>query len=63
MNAQESHALTVSQYSDELLESVFEELSTQNLRNYRDHETRWKADRLSAIRKERNTRKLNTKAA
>jgi hypothetical protein len=63
MTQEQMHTLTVSQYSDELLEAVFLELSTQNLRNYKDNETRWKAERLTAIRAERNKRNPKKKAA
>jgi hypothetical protein len=63
MTQTQAHALTVSQYSDDLLEAVFQDLSTQNLRNYKDHETRWKAERLTAIRAERNKRNPKKKAA
>ena len=63
MTQAQAHSLTVSQYSDELIEAVYAELSPQNLRNYKDHETRWKAERLTAIRTERNKRNPRKKAA
>lgn len=52
-----SHQAIVASYSDELIEAVIADISRYNLRDLRDHETRWKAERLSAARAERRRRK------
>lgn len=54
-----SHQAIVKTYSDDLIEDLIADLSRFNLRDLRDHETRWKAERLSAARAERRRRKLN----
>ena len=51
------HCQILESYSDELLEAIIADLGKQNLSNYRDHETRWKAERLTAARQERKNRK------
>jgi len=56
-----THQLAASGYPDHLLHSVYEDLRKQNLRDYSDHETRWKAERLSAIAAERKRRGINKK--
>ena len=39
-------------YSTEVLLAIRETLGKQNLSNLRDNETRWKADRVKAVRAE-----------
>jgi hypothetical protein len=52
-----THARTVAQYSDNLLEAVIEDLSHRNLRNFRNHDVRWMGERSTAARAERRKRK------
>ena len=52
-----THPQIVANYPDSLLEDIISDLSKRNLRDYRDFEVRWSADRLSACRKERKRRK------
>lgn len=52
-----SHEAIVRTYSDALLEAVIEGHKHRNLRDYRDHETRWLGDRIKAARAERRRRK------
>ena len=52
-----SHQAIVKTYSDQLIEDIIADLGRFNLRDLRDHETRWKAERLSACRAERRRRK------
>ena len=56
MTQDQIHQVTVAGYCGALLEEVIADLSRFNLRNYRDHETRWKAERLSAAKKELKSR-------
>lgn len=51
------HAATVATYSDALLDALLADCGRRNLRDYRDHETRWLAARSSAARAERKRRK------
>lgn len=53
-----SHEAIVATYSDDLLEVVIADLGRRNLRDYRDHETRFCAERLSASRTERKLRRM-----
>ncbi len=55
-----SHQAIVRTYSDDLIEDIIADLGRFNLRDLRDHETRWKAERLSAARAERRRRKNST---
>lgn len=52
-----SHEAIVRRYSDRLLEAVIADLGSRNLRNLRDHETRFLAERCKAARAERRRRK------
>ena len=52
-----SHEAVVLGYSDTLLAGVIEDLGRRNLRDQRDHATRWAAERCSAARWERRRRK------
>jgi hypothetical protein len=52
-----AHDRAVSTYPDWLLDAVIDDLGRQNLRDYGNHETRWKAERSSAARAERRRRK------
>ena len=52
-----SHAGISATYSDELLESIIADLGQRNLRDLRDGETRWLAERMKACRAERRARK------
>lgn len=52
-----SHAAIVATYSDALLDSIIDDLGTRNLRDFRDHETRWLGERMKACRAERRARK------
>lgn len=52
-----SHEHMVSLDNDYVLEAVINDLGKRNLSDYRDHETRWCADRLRAARAERRKRK------
>lgn len=51
------HDKAVAQYSGELLEDIIADLSKRNLRDFKDHEVRWSAQRLKACRAERRRRK------
>jgi hypothetical protein len=55
-----SHQAIVRAYPDDLIEDIIADLGRYNLRDLRDHETRWKAERLSAARAERRRRKNST---
>ena len=52
-----SHAGVVAAYPDALIEAAIDDLGKRNLRNQQDHETRWCAERASALRAERRKRK------
>lgn len=52
-----SHTVTAKSYPDTLLEAVIRDLEKRNLRNLRDHATRWMAERSKALRAERRDRK------
>mgnify|MGYP006102187675 CR=1 FL=1 len=52
-----THAHAVSGYDDTLLLAIYQDLKGKNYRDYRDTETRWKGQRLSAIGKEIKKRK------
>lgn len=54
-----THAGIVAAYNDTLLERLIADLGKRNLRNQQDHETRFLAERSSAARHERRTRKAN----
>lgn len=56
------HVDMVRRYEDALLERVYWQLRRQNLRDYSDDETRWKAERLKAVAAERRARKAALKA-
>jgi hypothetical protein len=57
-----THEITARSYPDDLIDQIIDDLARRNLRNYQDHETRWLADRSSALRAERRRRKqLTTK--
>lgn len=56
-----SHGKAARLTSDSLLESVIGDLEKQNLSNLRDHETRWKAERIKEFRAERKLRKTQAK--
>ena len=51
------HAEIVRNYPDALLLAIITQEGKRNLRNYQDHQTRWMAQRLSAVRAERRRRK------
>lgn len=52
-----SHEAVVRGYSDELVQGIIDDLGKRNLRDLRDHATRWQAERSSAARAERRRRK------
>lgn len=52
-----THEAQVAGYPDALLVAVIEDLGKRNLRDMRDHETRWCAERSKAARAERRSRK------
>lgn len=52
-----SHEAIVAGYSDELLAAIVKDCGKRNLRDQKDHEKRWLAERLSAARWERKRRK------
>jgi hypothetical protein len=52
-----SHELAARSYSDGLIDAIIDDLGNRNLRDQRDHETRWLAQRSSALRAERRRRK------
>lgn len=52
-----SHDAIVRTFPDWLLEAVIGDLGRRNLRDYRNHETRWLGERASAARAERRRRK------
>lgn len=52
-----SHEAIVAAYPDALIEAVIADLGRRNLRDQRDHEVRWAAERCSAARHERAARK------
>lgn len=54
--ARGSHEAIVRTYSDDLLEDIITDLGRRNLRDFRDHATRWMGERLKAARAERRTR-------
>ena len=56
MTEAQSHYVTVAAYPDHLLEALIADIGTRNLRNLRDHETRFLADRSKAARAERRER-------
>lgn len=47
----------VAHYPTPLLRQILADIGKRNLRDYRDHETRWLAARVSAVRKELKRRK------
>jgi hypothetical protein len=51
------HELAARRAPDWMIEAVIGDLGKRNLRNLRDHETRWCADRSKAFRAERRRRK------
>jgi len=51
-----SHEAVVAEYSDELLVAVIADCGRRNLRDQRNHETRWLSERMSAARFERRKR-------
>lgn len=53
-----SHEGIVAAYSDQMIQLVIDDLGARNLRDQRDHEVRWCAERCSAARHERQARKL-----
>lgn len=53
-----SHDAVVIQYPCWMLDAVIADAGTRNLRDYRDHETRWLAERCKAARAERRRRAL-----
>jgi hypothetical protein len=50
------HTTAVATYPNWLLEAVIRDMGERNLRNQRDHEVRWCAERSSAARAERRKR-------
>lgn len=52
-----NHELIVAAYPDALIEAVIADLGQRNLKDQRDHEVRWAAERCSAARHERQARK------
>ena len=56
------HDRAVRDYSDDLIEYAIADLGRRNLRDYGNHETRWMAERSSALRAERRRRKELRKA-
>ena len=44
------HAQIVAGLSPKLIPLIIDDLKKRNLRDYRDHETRWTADRLRALK-------------
>lgn len=44
-----THAKAIAGYSAAALEGVYQDLRRQNLRDYSDSETRWKAARMKAV--------------
>lgn len=52
-----SHEAIVRGYPDWMLSAVIADLGKRNLRDQRDHATRWAAERCSAARWERKRRK------
>lgn len=52
-----SDEAVVRRYPDALVQAVIDDLGGRNLRDLRDHETRWLADRCKAARGERRRRK------
>lgn len=51
------HADIVASYHDSLLKAIIKAEGRRNLRDYRDHETRWMAGRISACRAELQKRR------
>lgn len=51
-----SHEGQVREYPDWLLEAIIADLGKRNLRDMRDHEVRWCAERCKAARAERRRR-------
>lgn len=56
MTEAQSHLVTVAAYPDHLLEALIADLGSRNLRNLKDHEVRFLADRSKAARAERRKR-------
>jgi hypothetical protein len=50
----------VAHYPTALLEQILADIGQRNLRDYRDNETRWLAERASAVRKELRRRKAKS---
>lgn len=51
------HEKVAAAYPTALIQTIIAKEGKRNLRDYRDHETRWLGDRLKALRAELRARK------
>lgn len=56
-----THDEIVALYPNDMLDKIIADLGARNLRDQRDHEIRWLAERSKALRAERRRRKGKAK--